>query len=189
MDDSGMVDGTSINHPSLRILSHDKKWTEDRRFKFCRNRVTELVGNVISSVVWSTRLIVMYLIYGTVFHNCPVTLNEIAKLASKYVKSANSWYLVQGTFLPPNESISNSEGSYFGYPGWVSFPFFLIEQIWKSPKWVPKLHGCVILRKKHARNAPGARRIVFYQLQGFRLNIQAWKSTKVKPYDLKNKWR
>ena len=36
----------------------------------------------------------------------------------------DSWYLVQGTFLPPNGCISNITGSYFGYPGLVRFHVF-----------------------------------------------------------------
>ena len=33
----------------------------------------------------------------------------------------DAWYLVQGTFLPPNGSRSNITGSYFGYPGLMRF--------------------------------------------------------------------
>ena len=37
----------------------------------------------------------------------------------------DSWYLVQGTFLSPNGSISNITGSYFGYPGLLTFRVFV----------------------------------------------------------------
>ena len=63
--------------------------------------------------------------------------------------------LVQGTFLPPNGSISNITGWKLVYPASGEIPrLFWIQQIRKSPKWGLKFQGRVILGKK--RPLPGS---------------------------------
>ena len=63
--------------------------------------------------------------------------------------------LVQGTFLPPNGSISNITGWKLVYPASGEIPrLFWIQKIRKSPKWGPKFQGPVILGKK--RPLPGS---------------------------------
>ena len=65
------------------------------------------------------------------------------------------WYLVQGTFLPPNGSISNITGWKLVYPTSGEIPrLFWIQKIRKSPKWGLKFQGRVILGKK--RPLPGS---------------------------------
>ena len=63
--------------------------------------------------------------------------------------------LVQGTFLPPNGSISNITGWKLVYPASGEIPrLFWIQKIRNSPKWGLKFQGRVILGKK--RPLPGS---------------------------------
>ena len=67
----------------------------------------------------------------------------------------DSWYLVQGTFLPPNGSMSNITGWKLVDPTSGEIPrLFWIQKIRKSPKWGLKFQGRVILGKK--RSLPGS---------------------------------
>ena len=59
---------------------------------------------------------------------CPLFVVR-AKPAAKGAVIPDAWHLVQGTFLSPNGSISNITGSYFGYPGLVSFRVFQFQNI------------------------------------------------------------
>ncbi len=64
-------------------------------------------------------------------------------------KSGTWWYLVQGTFLPPNGSISNITGWKLVDPTSGEIPrLFWIQKIRKSPNWGLKFQGRVILEKK-----------------------------------------
>ena len=61
----------------------------------------------------------------------------------------DSWYLVRGTFLPPNRSISNITGSYFGYPGLLTFRvFFEFKKSGNHLNEVKKSRNVFFLKKK-----------------------------------------
>ena len=65
-------------------------------------------------------------------------------------KSApDSWYWLQGTFLPSNGSISNITGSYFGYPGLLTFRvFFEFRKSGNHLNEVQKSRNMFFLKKK-----------------------------------------
>ena len=84
-----------------------------------------------------------------------------------------SWYLVQKTFLPPNGSMSNITGSYFGYPGLVTFRvFFEFEKSGNHVNEVQKSRDVLFWDKK--RPLPGMPRDSSEWVSPKSMDFQVW---------------